>query len=82
VDTTLVRQLLAQRPIPSDRIVITLAHRLRPESRYVVRVTGATNLIGKKGDGDIGFTVPKPAAPDTTRRARADTTHPAPRTPP
>ena len=41
---------------------------LKPEARYVVRVTGATNLIGKKGDGDVGFTVPKPAAPDSTRR--------------
>jgi hypothetical protein len=56
--------------------------RLKPETRYVVRVTGATNLIGKKGDGDVGFTVPKPVAPDSTRRVRADTTHRAPRTPP
>jgi hypothetical protein len=75
VDTTLVRQLLAERPVPSDRIVIRLVHPLKPETRYVVRITGATNLIGKKGDGDVGFTVPKPAAP-------ADTTHRAPRTPP
>jgi hypothetical protein len=74
VDTTLVHQLLAQRPIPSDKIVIRLVHPLKPETRYVVRITGATNLIGKKGDGDVSFTVPKPAAPDTTHRA--------PRTPP
>ena len=75
VDTTLVRQLLARRPIPSDKIVIRLARPLKPETRYVVRITGATNLIGKKGDGVVSFTVPKPAAP-------ADTTHRAPRTPP
>jgi len=68
VDSTLVKQLLAQRPIPSDKIVIRLVHPLRPEARYVVRITGATNLIGKKGDGDIGFTVPKPVVPDSTRR--------------
>jgi len=68
VDTALVRQLLAQRPIPSDKLVITLVHALKHEARYVVRVTGATNLNGKKGDGDVGFTVPKPAAPDSTRR--------------
>jgi len=74
VDTALVRRLLAQRPIPSDRLVITLVHALKPEARYVVRVTAATNLIGKKGDGDVGFSVPKPAA-------RADTTHRAPRPP-
>ena len=70
VDSTLVRQLLAQRPVPSDKIVIRLAHPLKPERRYVVRITGATNLIGKKGDGDVGFTVPKPVVADTTRRAR------------
>src|SRR5436190_6425978 len=82
VDTTLVKQLLAQRPIPSDKIVIRLVHPLKPETRYVVRIIGATNLIGKEGDGDIGFTVPKPVARDSTQRARGDTTHHAPRTPP
>jgi len=76
-----VRQLLAQRPIPSDRLVITLGHALKPEARYVVRVTGATNLIGKKGDGDVGFTVPKPAAPDSTRRTPSRPP-PPPQTPP
>lgn len=74
VDTTLVRQLLAQRPIPSDKIVIRVAHPLKTETRYLVRVVGATNLIGKKGDGAIGFTVPKPVV--------ADTAHRAPRRPP
>lgn len=82
VDTTLVHKLLASRPVPSDKIVLRVAHPLKPETRYVVRITGATNLIGKKGDGDIGFTVPKPVAPDSTRGARADTTRRAPRNPP
>jgi len=82
VDSTLVKKLLAQRAIPSDKIVIRLVQRLRPDARYVVRITGATNLIGKNGDGDIGFTVPKPVARDTTQRARGDTTHHVPRTPP
>ena len=68
VDTALVRQLLAQRPIPSDKIVIRLVHPLKAETRYVVRITGATNLIGKKGDGDVGFSVPKPVVADTSRR--------------
>ncbi len=79
VDSTLVKKLLAQRPIPSDKIVIRLVQRLRPDTRYVVRITRATNLIGKTGDGDIGFTVPKPVVRDSTQRARADTTHRAPR---
>ena len=70
VDTTLVRRLLAQRPIPSDRIVLRPVHPLKRETRYLVRVTGATNLIGKKGDGEVGFTVPKPVVADTAHRAR------------
>ena len=74
VDTTLVRQLLARRPIPSDKIVIRLAQPLKLETRYVVRIDAATNLIGKKGEGSVSFTVPKPTPRDTT--------HHAPRTPP
>ena len=73
VDTALVRQLLARRAVPSDKIVVRMAHPLKPETRYVVRVEGATNLIGKKGEGLIGFAAPKPV--------RADTTHAPRRTP-
>lgn len=71
VDTTLVRQLLARRPVPSDKIVIRVAQPLKPETRYVVRVQGATNLSGAKGGAEeVSFTVPKPTPADTTRRAR------------
>ena len=70
VDTALVRQLLARRPVPSDKIVITLVNPMKPETRYVVRVQGATNLIGKQGEGDVSFTVPKPEVRDTTNDAR------------
>ena len=69
VDTALVRQLLARRPVPSDKIVIRLVRPMKPETRYVVRVAGATNLIGKKGDGLIGFAMPKPVVSDTTHHA-------------
>jgi len=59
-----------------------MAQPLKIETRYVVRIAGATNLIGKKGGGDIGFTVPKPVPVDTTRRgarpSAADTTRRAP----
>jgi len=82
VDTALVRKLLAQRPIPSDKIVIRLAHPLKTETRYVVRIEGATNLIGKQGKGDIGFTVPKPVPVDTTRRAPPRPPQPPPPPPP
>ena len=70
VDTALVRRLLARRPVPSDKIVIKLVRPLKPETRYVVRVQGVTNLIGKKGEGDVSFTVPKPEVRDTTNKAR------------
>jgi len=70
VDTALVRQLLARRPVPSDKIVVKLARPMKPETRYVVRVQGATNLIGRKGDGDVSFTAPKPEVRDTTNDAR------------
>ena len=70
VDTTLVRQLLARRSVPSAKIVIRVAQPLKAETRYVVRIQGATNLIGKKGEGLVSFTVPKPTPADTTRRAR------------
>jgi hypothetical protein len=69
VDTALVRRLLAQRPVPTDRIVVTVGRPLKPETRYVIRVQGATNLTGKKGDGQVMILVPKPAPPDTTRHA-------------
>jgi hypothetical protein len=75
VDTALVRQLLARRPVPSDKIIVRVARALKPETRYVVRIEGATNLMGIKGDGTLSFAVPKPAAP-------ADTANRAPRTPP
>ncbi|HLZ46600.1 MAG TPA: Ig-like domain-containing protein [Gemmatimonadales bacterium] len=86
VDTVLVKQLLARRPVPTDRFVVHMVNPLKPEARYVVRVQGATSLLGKKGDGQVGFTSPKPVVADTThrapRRAGADTTHDVRRTPP
>jgi hypothetical protein len=70
VDTALVRQLLARRPAPSDKIVVKLVRPLKPETRYVVRVRGATNLIGKTGEAEVSFTAPKPTPRDTTHDAR------------
>jgi hypothetical protein len=70
VDTALVRQLLARRPVPTDKMVVRLVRAMKPETRYVVRVQGATNLIGRKGDGVVSFTVPKPEVRDTTNDER------------
>ena len=82
VDTALVRRLLAMRPIPSDRFVVRVTHLLKPETRYVVRVVDATNLIGKKGSGEVSFSVPKPTPPDTTHRAPRTPVPPPPPPPP
>src|SRR5258706_16266626 len=46
VDTALVRRLLAQRPVPSDKIVIRVVLAFKADTRYVGGVRGATNLIG------------------------------------
>jgi Big-like domain-containing protein len=75
VDTALVRQLLARRPVPSDKIVIRVVSPMKPDTRYAVQIQGATNLIGKKGDGIVSFSVPKPAPRDTTQ---TDTTRTRP----
>jgi len=79
VDTALVRRLLAARPVPTDKYVVRPARALKPDTRYVVRVIDATNLIGAQGTGEVGFGVPKPTPRDTTHLAPADTTqHPRP----
>jgi hypothetical protein len=46
-----------------------MAQPLKAETRYVVRIEDATNLVGKKGGGQVSFSVPKPTPADTTRRA-------------
>jgi hypothetical protein len=56
------------RPAPSDKYVVRMVRALKPETRYVVRVLLATNLVGVKGSGEVGFSVPKPTPADTTRR--------------
>ena len=78
VDTALVRRLLAMRPVPSDKYVVRMVRTLKPETRYVVRVIDATNLVGAKGSGEVGFSVPKPTPADTTRDARRTNVPPPP----
>jgi hypothetical protein len=76
-DTVEFRRLLAQRPVPFDRLVLRFAQPLKPETRYVIRVHGAANLNGATGGGQAVVLTPKPAPP-----AAPDTTHHAPRIPP
>jgi hypothetical protein len=74
-DTSLARRLLKQRPVPSDKIVVRLGTPLKPGSKYLARVRGASNLNGAKADGHtvLAVPVPKPAPKDTTKTPR-DTT--------
>jgi len=66
---TALRQLLATRPVPSDRRIVRLEQPLTPGTRYLVRVSAAVNLNGATGDGQAVFEVPAPAPADTTARA-------------
>ena len=74
-DTSELHRLLAQRPAPFDKVVLRFAAPLKPETRYVIRVRGATNLNGAVGgDGQIVVLIPKPPPP-----AKTDSTTNAPR---
>ena len=72
VDTARVRKLLAQRPVPYDRVVVQTARPLTPGAKYLVRVRGAINLSGVAADGVgvVEIPVPKPAPRDTTKAKR------------
>jgi hypothetical protein len=71
VDTAHIRQLLRQRPVPTDRWVARTGTLLTPGGKYLVRVRGATNLSGVAADGQAVLTIPVPKEPpahhDTTR---------------
>ena len=64
-----VRKLLAQRPVPYDRLVVQTAQPVTPGAKYLVRVRGAISLSGVAGDGVgvVEIPVPKPAPRDTTK---------------
>jgi hypothetical protein len=76
VDTTQLKQLLAQRPVPFDKLVLRFPRPLTPETRYLIRVRGAVNLNGAVGDGQAVVLTPKPPAPDTTSNAPRPTSRP------
>ncbi len=67
-DTSRIRQLLRERPVPTDRSVARATRLLAPGHHFLVRVRGATNLNGKAGDSQaaVAIPVPKPQ-PDSTR---------------
>jgi hypothetical protein len=71
IDTARIRELLHQRPVPTDRWVARAGRKLPPGEKYLVRVRGATNLSGVAADGQAVLTIPLPKTPpahrDTTR---------------
>jgi hypothetical protein len=74
IDTARIRQLLRQRPVPTDRWVARAGTTLTPGAKYLVRVQGAANLSGAAADGQAVLSVPVPKEPP----ARKDTTRAAP----
>ena len=84
-DTTAVRLILQQRPVPQDKLILRIDTTFTPGSRYYVEVRGTRNLNGARGEGHTVLAVPKPkpvpvSRPDSTRadsaRARRDSTPP------
>lgn len=76
-DTSGLRALLQQRPVPQDKLLLRFDAPLAPGGRYYVELLRARNLNGASGGGHAVLVVPKPkpAPPDTTR-ARRDSTKP------
>jgi hypothetical protein len=74
IDTAHIRELLRQRPVPTDRWVARAGARLTPGGKYLVRVGGATNLNGVAADGQAVLAVPVSKEPaergDTSRALR------------
>ena len=76
-DTSALRKLLGQRPVPTDRIVIRVAKPLTPAGRYFVRVRALRNLNGVLGEAQAVLSVPKPPSlppPPPTKPGARDTT--------
>ena len=59
---------LTSRPPLSDRLVLRVQQPWKPEGKYEVEIKGVRNVSGVAGDVKGGWTVGKPAAPDSTRR--------------
>jgi hypothetical protein len=71
-DTSGLRLILAQRPVPQDKLVLRFDTTLAPGARYYVEVRGTRSLSGARADGHAVLVIPKPAPP--TVPARADST--------
>jgi hypothetical protein len=75
-----VRAILAQRPVPQDKLVLRFDTLLTPGAKYFIVARGARNLNGARADGQAVLVVPKPKPPpepsaDSTRQ-RSDSAPP------
>jgi hypothetical protein len=81
-DTSAIRLILQQRPVPQDKLILRIDTTFTPGTRYYVEVRGARNLNGARADSHSTLVVPKPKPVPVTRadstRARPDSTRPKP----
>lgn len=71
IDTAHIRELLRQRPVPTDRWVARAGVKFTPGGKYLVRVRGATNLNGVAADGQAVLAVPVSKEPERGDTSRA-----------
>lgn len=79
-DTSAIRLILQQRPVPQDKLILRIDTTFTPGARYYVEVRGTRNLNGARAESHSVLSVPKPKPvppprPDSTR-VRPDSTRP------
>jgi hypothetical protein len=74
-DTSGLRLILRQRPVPQDKLVLRLDTPFAAGAKYYVEVRGVRNLSGATADGHAVVVLPKPKpapTPADSTRARRD----------
>jgi hypothetical protein len=59
-DTSALRRLLSERPIPNDRLVIRVVAPLKTSTKYYIRIQGTENLNGAFADPVAVLSIPEP----------------------
>jgi len=71
-DTSAVRLILQQRPVPVDKLVLRVDAKLTPGNRYFVEVLGARNLNGARAGSHTSVSIPKAPPPPRPPLVRPD----------
>jgi len=74
LDSTRAERMIARRPAPSDIRIVVLSAPLLPDTRYLVRVTGARSLSGNESDAPGQVRTPKRRRPTERPNASHDST--------